>query len=238
MKHLGAPRLCILPTRPMRPASTFSVLTLTVPSRAAKLARVQAQLHAQRDALPEAERGRVSFEVLLTPPAIREQNRIEHTVGQKRNRLIAACTADYIAFVDDDDLVRPDYLASILGVLSRACDGGIDAPELPDLVTFRVEVHGWQKNGRPKVCHYDPRFLCDRNFEDRYERLPNHVMVWRLEAIRSIPYDERRKGEDSLWANAVRARRIPRIGTHVAIDRVLYEYHYNRNDSVCAGTLR
>src|SRR5688500_10762390 len=66
------------------------------------------------------------------------------TVGGKRNLLLDAARGDFLVFLDDDDDVCDDYLATLLPVL-RAF------PET-DVVTY------WQCctiDGRaPKLCHY------------------------------------------------------------------------------------
>jgi glycosyltransferase involved in cell wall biosynthesis len=42
----------------------------------------------------------------------------EKSIGQKRNELLCAAKGEYVAFVDDDDLIASDYISSILTAIS------------------------------------------------------------------------------------------------------------------------
>ena len=49
------------------------------------------------------------------------------SVGAKRDALKCRATGDYLVFVDDDDIVAPNYLESVLRLLESN----------PDIITFR-----------------------------------------------------------------------------------------------------
>lgn len=57
-------------------------------------------------------------------------------VGRARNEGLARATGDYIAWVDADDSVEPDYVETVLAVLAR--------PDPPEVVTFDVFRDGWE----------------------------------------------------------------------------------------------
>jgi len=40
------------------------------------------------------------------------------TIGAKRNQLLHRAKGDYVAFVDDDDLVSSDYVNKVLSAVS------------------------------------------------------------------------------------------------------------------------
>ncbi len=46
----------------------------------------------------------------------------ELSIGAKRNALLKKAAGDYIAFVDDDDLVAPDYVSSVLSAIESGPD--------------------------------------------------------------------------------------------------------------------
>jgi hypothetical protein len=213
----------------------WSILVPTVPSRRAKLGRLLAQLDAQRTALfgpaavgaeeafggHDGELSRCPVRVVThcTPPTAGDKN----TVGEKRNVLIANAESEFISFVDDDDILRDDYVSAIYDALTRA----------PlDLVTFDVLVFGHGDRAMRAVYGLD--MVINRTTQGRHERMPNHLMVWRRSLC--VEFEPRSYGEDTLWAEKMIARHIPLRWQR--IDRVLYEYHYNRHDSVCASTVR
>lgn len=46
----------------------------------------------------------------------------EKSIGEKRNRLLARAKGSHVAFVDDDDLVSPDYVEHLLAGVKRGVD--------------------------------------------------------------------------------------------------------------------
>lgn len=100
----------------------YSVLICTLAKRAESLARLMAQLEAQKAAL---EPGLVEIITDPAPPPV--------TIGEKRNRLLTAARGDFVAFVDDDDAVADDYLARIVGAI-RA-DPTIDCVGIEGVMT-------------------------------------------------------------------------------------------------------
>jgi len=55
----------------------------------------------------------------------------EADLAAKRQALVEACETDYLCFVDDDDTVTDDYVASVLGALETR----------PDFVGLWMNVH-------------------------------------------------------------------------------------------------
>src|SRR5688572_7543930 len=58
-----------------------------------------------------------------------------HSLGENRERMRRAATGDYVAFLDDDDLIAPNFISSILPLLN-----GVDQ------VSFDVHMF---HNGKP-----------------------------------------------------------------------------------------
>lgn len=178
----------------------LSVLVPTVPGREAKLASLLASLDAQ-----VAKRKDVELLVLRDARGM--------TIGDKRNRMVAIARGEYVAFVDDDDAVAPDYVETIAAGLS----------ERPEVLCFEVVVNG---HGPTKTCYYGLS-LNNQNLPDCYHRKPNHLMVWRRDLASSVPFPGMKTGEDTAWANEICARATKEI----RIPRPLYSYNYDAADN-------
>ncbi|ASD53408.1 glycosyltransferase [Mycobacterium phage Lucky2013] len=182
----------------------LSILIPSVHTRWNGLAtRLQAQIWDQYRQLPRTERERVEIIVLT--------DNKKRPIGDKRNQMLALAQGEYVAFVDDDDVLEDTYLRSLL--LSTAFGA--------DVITFQVSV---TINGGPaKKCIYSKDFAQDANFPTRYERLPNHLMCVKRDLALSVGFPEVNCGEDSSYAKALH----PLLKTEHAIDRVLYHYVYS-----------
>ncbi|MHC5058259.1 MAG: glycosyltransferase [Planctomycetota bacterium] len=133
------------------------------------------------------------------------------SLAEKRNTIIGAAKGQFVAFVDDDDRVEPDYCAALL----EAIQGQPNA----DVVVFDVEVHG------AKATSYRCRYGVEYQDEERDGmafRRPNHVMCWRTDLARSIPYRDVPL-EDSVWSREA----VSRITYQARVDRVLYHYDFD-----------
>lgn len=140
------------------------------------------------------------------------------TLSEKRNQMIASAKGSFIAFVDDDDRVEPDYVDQILAAIRKD-------PEV-DCVLFDVMVHGY--DAQPKVCKYDPSYQ-DKNAPEAYYRRPNHVMAFRTEISRRHAYSTSRSSvdEDFEWAR----RAIVDVKKTTRIEKALYHYLYDPKSS-------
>jgi hypothetical protein len=181
------------------PEILLSVLIPTVPWRDTKLHDLLRRLD------PQVARDDVELLVL-------RDNR-SMTIGEKRNKLRAIARGQYLAFVDDDDMVADDYVATILTQVSAG----------PDVINFFVNVEG---HGPPKVCRYGLS-LQHENLETEYHRKPNHLMVWKRELATSVAFVDTSFGEDTIWAEEMGKR----ARTEKTIKRVLYTYQFDPKDN-------
>ena len=140
------------------------------------------------------------------------------TVGQKRNHLLNIASGKYISFVDDDDHVFKTYVSDI-------CDVLIENPGA-EIVTFIVNV---SINGNPyKKCYYDINYRKDRNLPDRYERLPNHIMVIKRDIARQAGFPLKSFGEDAEFSQRVKRIVGNKLINQVKINKVLYYYDFDQ----------
>lgn len=134
------------------------------------------------------------------------------TVGEKRNKLVEMSHGYYTVFVDDDDRIAGNYVASILSVLKH---------HRPDCVTFNAEI---TTNGQnPKAVMYSRKYK--RNFDkgEIHYRIPNHLMPIKSKISKRIKFPLMNHGEDSQFAQ----RALPHIKTEIRIPGTLYYYDFN-----------
>jgi hypothetical protein len=164
---------------------------------------IQRQLWSQyRSLSPEAQQ---SVEILMLT------DNKQMMLGHKRNVMVDMAQGRYVVFVDDDDRLEPDYLASLLDATVS------DA----DVITFLVSVT--LNGGKPKLCRYSRDFKSDRNPAGRYERMPNHICAVKREIARQVSFPNIAYGEDSGYSKLLQ----PLLQSEHHIPRVLYHYDYN-----------
>lgn len=131
-----------------------------------------------------------------------------------RQEMIRTSPAEYVSFVDDDDLVSPGYVAEIVTALDQR----------PDYVGFQVQCYS---DGRPTaVAYHSLEYRRWRNLPGRYERDISHINPIRRDLALRADFSLTRAGraEDRAWADQLRRGRVLR--TEVVIPRVLYHYLY------------
>jgi glycosyltransferase involved in cell wall biosynthesis len=112
------------------------------------------------------------------------------SIGAKRQRMIEAATADYIAFVDDDDMVAPDYVSRIMPCLASG----------PDCVGITMHV---TMDGRD--WHPSPIFKHSLQFRENWQwsgndRTPHHLCPLRRELAVRCRFPDLMWGEDYNFA--------------------------------------
>ena len=139
-------------------------------------------------------------------------------IGDKRQLMRHASTAEYISFVDDDDLVSRDYVSRILPMLD-----GVDT------VTFDFQIH---YDGVPTVKAYHS--LAHGGWfpkgQDLYRDI-SHITPMRRELAIEVPM-EGGVGEDFRWAERMRAKGIVKTEHHLEGDLYYYLWRTEKNDAV------
>ena len=136
--------------------------------------------------------------------------------GAKRNRLVRRSTGDYFCFVDDDDFVSPEYVASICG----ACDGRVDVVSLEmlrvDLSAGNMRTHSFS------IHHADKKRLSS----GRWLMTANHLCAWRRDVGTKVAFpDALGYADDVFWYRPLIASGLVRTETH--LDKILYFYCYH-----------
>jgi glycosyltransferase involved in cell wall biosynthesis len=132
--------------------------------------------------------------------------------------MIVAAVTDYVSFVDDDDLVAPDYVPEIV----RAID------QWPDYVGFQVQCYS--DDAPTAVSYHSLEFDRWRNLTDRYERDISHLNPIRANLARMANFAKAgNRAEDRSWADQLRRTRA--VNTQVVIPRILYHYLYSTGGS-------
>lgn len=181
----------------------FQILILTQQSRSKMLDQLLSVL------TPQCEGREAVISVRNSDPSL--------SLGANREIMRREASGEYIAFVDDDDLVSADYVSKILPLL----DGSVD------IVGFRLQQYADGRAMKP-TCN---RLSYGKWFEDAagYYRDISHVCPMRRELALRVPM-EGDFGEDRRWADAMR----PLVKTDHFIDEVIYFYLWrkHKHDSV------
>jgi glycosyltransferase involved in cell wall biosynthesis len=135
------------------------------------------------------------------------------TVGEKRDALLRASRGQYVAFCDDDDLVREDYVDEILRAIQS--NPGVD------VITFSQQavVNGVESIIEFRLGNPNDQF----NPYDLTRRNAWHVCAWRRGLAVQSFFPASSYGED--WQYASRLCAVAKTSAH--IPRILHEYHHS-----------
>lgn len=186
----------------MQPSRCFSVLIPTLESRRAAFDSLTGELHRQI-----AAAGLQSEVEVLSLCDDGSQ-----TTGAKRNELLRRASGEFVAFVDDDDRLSPDYVVRICDAIRRRPD--IDCIGITGIITFR--------GGHPRRFVHSIRFSDYSSAGGVYTRPPYHLNPMRRSIAAAYSFREVNYSEDIDWALRIRADR--RLQSEEFIDSVLYYY--------------
>lgn len=145
------------------------------------------------------------------------------TIGAKRNGLLEKATANFVAFVDDDDLLAPDYVKRILKAISdgkKAYTNGVD------VIGIEGQKINIEKNRSTERLVQSMRYKTRTHCDGAWLSYPTHLNPVRLEIARKVGFPHRSFGEDGHYA----ARLIDHLKTEIHIGTPpIYFYEYRRN---------
>jgi glycosyltransferase involved in cell wall biosynthesis len=138
------------------------------------------------------------------------------SIGEKRNTLLDAATGEYIAFIDDDDLVSNDYVQRIL----EAVKTKPDCVGMEGIITFDGQ-------GARKFVH-SLRYREWFEKDGIYYRNPNHLSPVKREHAIKVKFPDINMGEDHDYSK----RLLPLLSTEVYLDNPIYFYECRSNKTV------
>ena len=138
----------------------------------------------------------------------------EISVGEKRNILLNKSAGKYVCFIDDDDIVAPDYLIKLInGISSNA-----------DVITFCGD---YVENTVSTPFSISMVHRGNFNEPNMFYRLPNHLCPVKREIALSCQFTDKNFGEDSDYAERINKY----IKNEFHIQDKLYFYMYNEATS-------
>lgn len=187
------------------PKVLLSIGIVSLAKRAAFRKQILAELNRQIAALPRG----TAVEIVL------EIDDGQATTGFKRNCVLDNARGEYIAFVDDDDMVASDYVVRCLIGLS-------DKPDCLG-ITGKITTDG----AHPKLWrHTMSNGPVWRQEDDVYLRPPTHVNPVRLDLARIAGFPDITHGEDRAYSEAL----FPLLKTEGGIVENAYDYRYRRTN--------
>jgi len=133
------------------------------------------------------------------------------TTGHKRNNLIVRAIGEYVAFIDDDDLVSDDYVEKVLSAIEL----NKDCCSLQGEITM---TRGTKKLKR--VFKHSLMFKEWYEKERVYYRSPNHLNAIKKSIVEQVPYKNITIGEDKDFSERV----LPLIKSEALIQGIIYYY--------------
>jgi glycosyltransferase involved in cell wall biosynthesis len=168
----------------------LSILTPSVPSRWERVEQLSREIYHQASAL-DAER---KVEHLVF------SDNWNRRIGEKRDNLLGLARGQYIAYVDDDDNISPDYIQRMLSLAATGAD----------VLTFRQNVLFEGKQGMVefRLNHPDEAFKPG----EITRRGPWHVCGWKRTLVEGCIFPHLDYGEDAAWS--AQARRHVKTEAH------------------------
>lgn len=145
-------------------------------------------------------------------------NNGEHSIGSIRQDLLKEAKGEYVCFVDDDDMVPDWYVPEILKALGK------------DYVGFEVEL--FEKDTKmPRVFH-SIRYGVWHQDDTGYYRGITHLNPIKRKLALKGKFGKEGMGEDESWARDM----MPLVRTESYIDKIMYYYHHDADESMFGGT--
>jgi len=141
------------------------------------------------------------------------------SIGLKRNRLLERAKGEYIAFVDDDDMVSSDYVSKILDALEEG----------PDVVGMHL-IH-FDDGNFAGLTYHSLKYRSWFENQDkstglmRYYRNPNHLNPVKREYALETRFPEISMGEDKDYSGNL----LQYLETKEYITEPIYYYLFRGN---------
>ena len=173
----------------------LSILIPTIEGREKWLTRILERLEPQRTG---------DVEILVN------KDGRQKSIGEKRNELLEQSESDYVAFVDDDDLVSLDYVSRIVS----AVETRPDCVGMEGIITFDGK--------RPQKFIHSLRYTSWYEKDGVFYRNPNHLSPVKRELALQVKFPYINNGEDHDYSK----RLLPLLKTEVYLDNPIYFYEF------------
>lgn len=187
----------------------ISILIPTLLTRRAQFNRLMAALEPQLT-------GKVELISILDNRSMK--------LGEKRNAMMRACRGQYLVHLDDDDLVRPNFIQEV----TTAAQSGADVIAY-DSAAYLDGAEPFTVRTSLKFENQQAAFGDDGKWID-ITRKPWHWCAWRRDVAITAEFGLNNIDEDWSWLGQLVAR--PGL-TELKLDCVLHEYHFNSGSSEC-----
>jgi len=138
----------------------------------------------------------------------------EISVGEKRNILLNQSCGRYVCFIDDDDLIAPDYVIKLMNAIQSNSD----------VITFCGD---YVENTIRTPFSISMIHRGNYNEQNMFYRLPNHLCPVKREIALNSMFTDKNFGEDSDYAERINSF----IKNEYHIQEKLYFYMYNESTS-------
>jgi Glycosyl transferase family 2 len=190
---------------------SWSILIPTLSSRHAMLFRLLDVLLPQAEACPGVE-------------VVGLHNDGNWPLAEIRQAMLEDAGEDYVSFIDDDDLVEPDYVAAVMACLERgpdcvafwhalSADGVPDPREVRTGIALSASLQGWHEAADHYACNI------------------NHLSPVRTSLARKAGFSVVDGWEDRGYVQALQ----PLLRTQEEIPRALYHYLHRSSGTECTG---
>ncbi len=183
----------------------LSILIPTVNGRETMLDNVVARIESLSAGLP----------VEILPLKTKHVKHGGESIGDKRNKLRHMAAGDYIAFVDDDDMISDLYMTRTFEMI----DENLDVLMLVGLMT--TNGHSGKR--------FEHSIMYDHYFENGgvYYRPPNHLNPMRKDLAMTVDFPSINMGEDTNFA--MNLCRSAKLNSEKYCTDVIYYYNYVPN---------
>lgn len=181
----------------------ISILIPTMKQREQLFRRVLAEVERQIRDTPE-----IRVEVLW------ESDNGEMTLGQKRNVLMDRCKGKYHCFIDDDDVIVPDFLKTFVPMIKSDTDY--------DCASF-VGAH-YIKGKFNKLFHHSLEYSTWDELPDRFIRTISPMNMIKTSIVRQVRYKDIRNTEDHEFSIRLMESGLLKTEFKINPNRPIYHY--------------
>ena len=141
------------------------------------------------------------------------QDSKKYSVGFKRNELLQRAQGEYIAFIDDDDRIGPNYFKHAFAGIEQ----GVDACGLTGIIT--------EDGQNPKKFVHSFRYDSWFEKEGVYYRNTNHLNVIKKSIAQQVQFPDISKGEDHSYSKELYKRGLV-TSEYWDENEIIYMYDY------------